>query len=176
MLVKTLTMKKISLLLALLTIGFTYAQSPLEEGALQANAGFGFSSWGTPIYAGLEYGVAPNISVGGELSYQTYNYGSGFGGDYKSSIFGITGNGNYHFNEIFEIPSQWDLYAGANLTYYSWSTKINGSTVTDVDVDNFGIGLQVGGRYFFDDNFAINLQVGGGNVVSGGRIGITYKL
>jgi len=168
-------MKKITLLLALFTIGFTYAQSPLEEGALQANAGFGFSSWGTPIYAGLEYGVAPNISVGGELSYQTYSDNDGFN-EYKHNIFGITGNGNYHFNEVFEIPSQWDLYAGANLSYYSWSTKFNGNTFNDFNGDNFGIGLQVGGRYFFDDNFAINIQVGGGNVVSGGRIGITYKL
>ncbi|WP_282048992.1 outer membrane beta-barrel protein [Maribacter aquivivus] len=169
-------MKKITLLLALFTIGFTYAQSPLEEGALQANAGFGFSGWGTPIYAGLEYGVAPNISVGGELSYQTYNHGSILGSDYKSTIFGITGNGNYHFNEVFEIPSQWDLYAGANLSYYSWSSKIDGEKIDYSGADNFGIGLQVGGRYFFNDNFAINLQVGGGNVVSGGRIGITYKL
>ncbi|WP_291968167.1 outer membrane beta-barrel protein [Maribacter sp.] len=167
-------MKKITLLVALFTIGFTYAQSPLEEGALQANAGVGFSGWGVPIYAGLEYGVAPNISVGGELSYQTDT--DNFIAGSKSTIFGITGNGNYHFNEVFEIPSQWDLYAGANLSYYSWSTKFNGSTVDGIDVDNFGIGLQVGGRYFFDDNFAINLQVGGGNVVSGGRIGITYKL
>ncbi|SIQ11143.1 outer membrane beta-barrel protein [Maribacter ulvicola] len=169
-------MKKISLLLALFTIGFTYAQSPLEEGSLQANAGLGFSGWGTPIYAGLEYGVAPNISVGGELSFQKYNHGNGTSSNFKSSIFGIQANGNYHFNEVFEIPSQWDLYAGANLNYFNWSTKVNGSTVDYSGADNFGIGLQVGGRYFFDDNFAINLQVGGGNVVSSGRIGITYKL
>ncbi len=168
-------MKKIILLIALFTIGFTYAQSPLEEGALQANAGVGFSGWGVPIYAGLEYGVAPNISVGGELSYQTFTENNSFF-DVKSSVFGITGNGNYHFNEVFEIPSQWDLYAGANLSYYSWSSKVNGDKVDYSGADNFGIGLQVGGRYFFDDNFAINLQVGGGNVVSGGRIGITYKL
>jgi len=165
-------MKKITLLLALFTIGFTYAQSPLEEGALQANAGFGFSGLGVPIYAGLEYGVAPNISVGGELSYQSYNQGGGF----KSNIFGIQGNGNYHFNEVFDIPSEWDVYAGANLSYFSVTTKFNGSTVDNTEIDNLGFGLQIGGRYFFDEKFAVNIQVGGGNVVSGGRIGITYKL
>tara|TARA_R110002051_G_scaffold70772_1_gene127506 strand:+ start:68199 stop:68708 length:510 start_codon:yes stop_codon:yes gene_type:complete len=169
-------MKKITLLLAFFTIGFTFAQAPLEQGSLQANAGVGASGWGIPVYAGLEFGVAPNITVGGELSYQAYNHASGFSGDYKSSIFGITGNGNYHFNEVFNIPSQWDVYAGANLTYYSWSTKINGSTVDYSGADNFGLGLQVGGRYFFNDKFAINAQVGGGNIVSGGRVGITYKL
>jgi len=176
LLVKILNMKKITLFLALCTIGFTYAQAPLEEGNLQVNAGVGFSGWGVPIYAGLEVGVAPNITVGGELSYQSYNHGSGLGSDYKSSILGIQANGNYHFNEVFEIPSQWDLYAGANLNYFSWSSKINGSTVDYGGADNFGLGLQIGGRYFFDDKFAVNLQVGGGNVVSGGRIGITYKL
>lgn len=169
-------MKKITLLLALFTIGFTYAQAPLEKGSLQANAGFGFSGWGIPIYAGLEVGVATNITVGGEISYQKYNHGSGLGSDFNSSIFGIQANGNYHFNEVLEIPSQWDVYAGANLNYFSWNTKLDGESFDYGGSDNFGLGLQIGGRYFFDDNFAINLQVGGGNVVSGGRIGITYKL
>ncbi|MRX62865.1 DUF3575 domain-containing protein [Maribacter luteus] len=169
-------MKKITLLLAFCSFGLTFAQAPLEEGNLQLNAGFGVSGWGTPIYAGLEFGVAPNISVGGELSYQSYNHNSGFGSDYKSSIVGIQANGNYHFNEVFNIPSEWDFYAGANLNYFSWSTKLDGETYDYGGADNFGIGLQVGGRYFFDDRFGVNLQIGGGNVVSGGRIGITYKL
>ncbi|WP_366185107.1 hypothetical protein [Flavobacterium ovatum] len=42
--------------------------------------------------------------------------------------------------------------------------------------ENLGLGLQIGGRYFFTDRFGINLQFGGGNVTSGGKIGITYKL
>ena len=50
-------MKIITLLLALCTIGFTFAQAPLEEGNLQVNAGFGVG-WGVPIYAGLELGCS----------------------------------------------------------------------------------------------------------------------
>jgi len=140
------------------------------------NAGFGTSGWGTPVYLGLDYGIAKNWTLGGELSYQSYN--QNFGGNdgrFESSIFGIQANGNYHFNEILNIPSEWDFYAGANLNYFSWNTTFNGNKFDNFDgAENFGFGLQVGGRYFFTDKFGVNLQIGGGNVVSGGKIGITY--
>ena len=170
-------MKKIALFLVLCAFGFTNAQAPLEEDGLQLNAGLGTSGWGTPVYVGLDYGIATNFTIGGELSYQSYNQNFGAAvGEVKSSIFGIQANGNYHFNEILDISSEWDFYAGANLNYYSWSSKQNGSTYNYDGADNFGLGLQVGGRYFFNENFGVNLQLGGGNVVSGAKLGITYKL
>ena len=167
-------MKKIALLLAVFAFSFANAQAPLEEGGIQLNAGVGTSGWGTPVYVGLDFGVAKNWTVGGELSYQSYNQNVG-ATRIKSSILGLQANGNYHFNEVLNIPSEWDFYAGANLNYYNWNSKLNGSSYNYPDEDNFGIGLQVGGRYFFSDNFGLNLQVGGGNVVSGAKIGITYK-
>lgn len=169
-------MKKLAFLLSVFAFGFTYAQAPLEEGSLQLNAGIGTSGWGTPVYVGVDYGLAPNFTLGGEVSYQSYSENLGYGGDLKSSILGLQVNGNYHFNEVLNIPSEWDFYAGANLNYYSWSSKYNGTTYNNPSANNFGLGLQVGGRYFFNDKFAINLQLGGGNVVSGAKIGITYKL
>ena len=167
-------MKKFALMAALFVISFANAQAPLEPGGVQLNAGVGTSGWGTPVYVGLDYGIATNWTLGGELSYQNYNQNFGFGGRYESSIIGIQANGNYHFNEILNIPSEWDFYAGANLNYYSWSTTVDGNKFDYDGADNFGLGLQVGGRYFFTDNFGLNLQVGGGNVVSGAKIGITY--
>ena len=168
-------MKKIALLLAVLAFGFANAQAPLEQGGVQLNAGFGTSGWGTPVYVGLDFGVGSNFTIGGELSYQSYshNYSSS---NLKSSIFGIQANGNYHFNEILNIPSEWDFYAGANLNYYNWSTTYNGSKYDYPNNNNLNLGLQVGGRYFFSDKFGINLQIGGGTVNSGGKLGITYKL
>ena len=160
-------MKKIALLLAMIAYGFANAQAPLEKGGLQLNAGIGTSGWGTPVYVGLDYGVAKNVTLGGELSYQSYN---GFG--YKNSMFGIQANGNYHFNGLLNIPSKWDLYAGASLSYFSWSKK----DALGVGPDDLGVGLQVGGRYFFTDKFGVNLQVGGSSALGGGKIGITYKL
>lgn len=164
-------MKKIILFATvLLTSLITNAQAPLEESKLQLNAGFGASGWGTPVYVGLDYGLGNNFTIGAEGSYRSYtSYG------YKSTIIGLQGNANYHFNEILEIPSQWDFYAGASLNYYNWS--FDDDFAEDVvDDSNFGIGLQVGGRYFFNEKFAINIEAGGGNATSGGKIGITYKL
>jgi hypothetical protein len=40
---------------------------------------------------------------------------------------------------------------------------------------NIGLGVQIGGRYFFNKNFGINIEGGGGNATSGAKIGITYK-
>ena len=56
-------MKKIAILLAVFTFSFANAQAPLEEGGLQLNAGFGTSGWGTPVYVGLDYGIAPNFTL-----------------------------------------------------------------------------------------------------------------
>ena len=170
-------MKKIILGLAIFAFSFANAQAPLETGGIQLNAGFGSSNWGTPVYVGLDFGVAENFTLGAELSYQSYNQNAVGPYDYKSTIYGIQVNGNYHFNELLNIPSKWDVYGGANINYYSWTTKYDGVKVTNYsDSDDFGLGIQIGGRYFFTDNFGVNLQLGGGNVTSGAKIGITYKL
>lgn len=161
-------MKKILLLLLLYPF-ILKAQAPLENGNLQLNAGLGTSGWGIPVYVGLDYGVGNNFTIGAEASYRSYeSYG------YKSTIIGIQGNGNYHFNEILVIPSKWDFYAGLSLNYYNWSFD-NDFAEAVIDDSNFGIGVQIGGRYFFSEKFAINLEGGGGNATSGGKIGITYK-
>jgi outer membrane immunogenic protein len=39
-----------------------------------------------------------------------------------------------------------------------------------------GLGIQVGGRYYFNEKFGLNLEFGGGNYVSGGKFGISLKL
>lgn len=166
-------MKKV-LLSMVVALGITGVANA-QMGSAQINAGIGFDSWkGVPVYAGADYFVTDDISVGGEVSYASVNNYNNY--DTKFSIFGIGANGNYHFNQILELPSEWDLYAGVSLNYYNWSydSKING-----IDLGgNNGInpGGQIGARYFFSPNLGINLQFGGGSNVSGGKLGITYKL
>ena len=168
-------MKKLGFLVAFFVFGFANAQAPLEQGALQLNAGVGTSGWGVPLYVGLDYGIAENVTIGGELSYQSYNQNFD-NGNAKSSILGIQANGNYHFNELLQMSSQWDLYAGASLNFFSWNTTFNGSKGSYTEPSGIQLGFQLGGRYFFNDNFAVNLQLGGGSVVGGVKAGITYKL
>jgi outer membrane immunogenic protein len=162
-------MKKIIFLIVLCTSVGTFAQGPLGKGKVQFNAGIGASGWGIPVYAGIDFGVAPDITVGIEGSYRSYNYAF----SEKVSIIGIGVNGNYHFNRVLEIPSKWDLYAGLGLGYYIWN--FNNTQIQGYGNSGIGLGGQVGGRYFFSDKFAINLELGGASSTSGAKIGITYK-
>lgn len=164
-------MKKIVFLVSLAFLSvITFAQAPLSKGEKQLNAGVGFSGWGIPLYVGMDFGVHPDITVGGEFSFRSYS--QKFADErYTSTIFGISGNGNYHFNRLLEIPSNFDFYAGLNIGFYFWNTPNDYPGDGD---SRLGLGLQVGGRYFFKDNFGINLEFGGGNAFSGGKFGITY--
>lgn len=71
------------------------------------------------------------------------------------------------------ISNQWDLYAGLSLGFYIWSSPGN---YPGKHASGLGLGAQLGGRYFFSDKFGMNLELGGGDVVSGGKFGITIKL
>ncbi len=166
-------MKKILILtVACLSTVITLAQNPLKKGEKQLNAGFGLNSFGTPIYLGAEFGVHEDISLAGDVSYQSKDYVFA-----KQSAIGVSLKGNYHFNRILKIEDKFDFYAGAGLNYYNFNTKFSG-IVTNFNFDydtGIGFDLQIGGRYFFSDKFGINLEFGGGNTLSGGKLGITYK-
>lgn len=129
-----------------------FAEGPVSKGQLQLNAGVGFG-YGVPIYVGLDYGVHPDITIGGEASFRSYK---------SNSIVSISANGNYHFNTILNIPNNWDFYAGLNLGF-----------ITNYD-SSFGLGAQIGGRYYFS-NLGLNLEFGGGSAFSGGKFGISYR-
>lgn len=164
-------MRKVCLLTLFSLISMAaIAQAPLGKGGAQFNAGFGFSSFGTPIYLGADFGVHRDLTVGPVFSYRNYGYKI-LGTKYDQSLIVLGLNGNYHFNTIFDLPSEWDVYAGLTLGYYIWS-----------DIDGFdggeasGLGFsgQIGARYFFTKKFGVNLEFGGGTA-SGGGLGITYK-
>lgn len=128
----------------------------------------GTSGWGTPVYLGLDYGVADKITVGAEASYRSYETVG-----IKGTIIGIQGNANYHFGEALGASSKWDLYGGLSVNYYMWGGDFKNSIV---NTTSLGIGAQIGARYFFTDSFGVNLEGGGGNATSGGKIGVTFKL
>lgn len=168
-------MKKICLLttITFMWISFaTLAQSPLPVGRNQLNTGIGLSEWGVPFYLGIDHSVHKDITLGGEFSYRSYRekWNSYY---YRHNIMGFSGNGNYHFNSIFNIRRNWDFYLGLNVGFYVWSSP---SDYTGSHSSGLGLGAQVGGRYYFSDKVGLNLEIGSGNAFSGGKLGLTFKL
>lgn len=167
-------MKKRVFILGLISLFGTMHAQRLQKGEAQINAGIGVANgWGMPVYAGVDYGIHKDISVGMEGSFATENYS----GDVKGRWFGIGINGNYHFNTLLKVPDKWDIYAGVTLAYNSFSYKYDGSDYDYFDGKSSGIGFagQAGVRYYFTDHFAVNVELGGGSVASGGKAGISYK-
>lgn len=160
-----------------LTIG-VFAQSPLEVDRVQLNVGVGVTGWGVPVYFGLDYGIAKDFTLGGQISFQTDNdpyYYDNKNYNYNSKAIGIGGNVNYHFNRVLHIPSKFDFYAGLSLTYFIWNYDDYNDN-PHPDNTSLGLGLQVGGRYFFTKKFGVNLEFGGGTATSGAKIGVTFKI
>ncbi len=165
-------MKKLFLAAAFALIsGFSFAQSPLPLGRNQLNFGVGLSEYGVPFYIGIDHSVHQDITIGAEFSYRSFNekYNSY---TYHHNIMGFSGNGNYHFNTVLNIPQTWDFYAGLNIGFYVWSSP---DTYNGSHQSGLGLGAQVGGRYYFTDTIGINLEFGGGNAFSGGKFGLSFK-
>jgi len=166
-------MKRILFPLACLLLSCSlFAQGPVATGQAQLNAGLGLSSWGLPIYVGLDFGVHPDITVGPEISWRANN--DKFDGKkYNHSVIGLSANGNYHFNSLLDIPTNWDFYAGLNLGFYIWNSS---DDYPGSNTSSLGLGAQIGGRYYFDDKVGVNLEFGGGNAFSGGKVGVSVRL
>jgi len=165
-------MKKLFLAIAfLLFFGVSFSQSALPKGRAQLNAGVGFSSHGIPLYIGFDYAVHRDVTIGAEFSFRAYNEDHK-DHEYHHNVLGFTGNANYHFNTILNIPQNWDFYAGLNLGFYVWNSP------DDYDGDHvsgLGLGAQIGGRYYFSDSFGLNLEFVAGNAYSGGKFGVSFR-
>ena len=118
----------------------------------QAEKVLNLGGLGTGLYAGIEFPVGSAITVG-PAAYTDWNFDK----------FVIAAKGNYYFDELFGLPSEWDVYLGANVGYR-----------IDKDDDGFNWGAQIGGRWFWNEKWGINAEFGGGSGVNGG-IGVTMK-
>lgn len=175
-------MKKYFLISLFICAGLSgWTQSSLPKGnRLPSNGdtfvdfGVGVSSWGVPIYAGAEWMVHKEISVGGQISFQsqseTYS-----GITYRHNAFTMAARGNYIFNTLLEIPAPYLFYAGATLGYVTVSTTHSGPGIDYSGSRGSGLffGVQTGGSYFFSKNWAANLELGIGNII-GLKLGAKY--
>lgn len=122
----------------------------------QAQRYFNFGGLGTGIYGGLEFPIATPISIGPAI----YT-------DYSFNNIDLAVKANFYFDDLFGLPSEWDVYGGLNAGF-----RID----NDDEGDDDGIhpGAQIGARWFWNDKWGLNLEFGGGAGVNGG-IGVTMK-
>lgn len=173
MLYKKIEMKQTALIISFILISvIASSQNTLSQGRSQLNFGVGLSAWGVPLYVGFDYGIHQDITLGGELSYRSYNE-QWTNNTYNHNIIGFSGNANYHFNTILNLPSKWDFYAGANLAYLIWSSPSNYAGNYHSGLD---LGGQIGTRYYLSKRVGLNLEFGGGNAFNGGKFGLTLKM
>ncbi|OOG70506.1 hypothetical protein [Algoriphagus sp. A40] len=125
----------------------------------QAQKYLNFGGVGTGLYAGLEFPVGSNITVGPNV----YT-------DWDFNRWVIAAKGNYYLDDAFGLGSQWDVYVGANVGYRLEEIDGDGG-----DGDGFNWGAQVGGRWFWNESWGINAEFGGGSGVIGG-VGLTKRL
>jgi outer membrane immunogenic protein len=163
---------KTAILLLMMSSSSSFAQNPIAKGQAQINLGLGLSNWGIPVYAGLDYGIHKDITLGAEMSFRSYN-DNYRNTRYNHNILGFSGNANYHFNSILNIPPTWDFYAGLNLGFYYWNSR---NDYPGNSRSGIGLGAQIGGRYYFTNRIGLNLELGGGNAFSGGKVGISIRL
>ena len=166
-------MKRIYLsVLLVISILSTNAQESFPLGKTQFNTGVGFSKWGVPVYFGLDYTLQRDITIGAEIDYSYYNENL-HNYYYGHNITSFSGNMNYHFNTVFSIPKDFDLYGGFNIGFYSWTSPVGYNGVYS---SGLGIGGQIGARYYLTRKFGLNMEFGGGNEFVGGKFGLTIRL
>jgi len=165
-------MKKILIAIIFLAVcQISYTQHYSNNKTL-LNLGVGLSGWGVPVYGGLDFSVSKDVTVGGEVSFRSYDENWN-GYNYHHSITGLVGNVNYHFGRWLDVPSSFDFYTGLNLGFYIWS---NPNDYTGNHSSGLGLGAQLGGRYYFSNKVGINLELGSGIINLGGKVGVTFKI
>jgi hypothetical protein len=172
-------MKKIHFTL-LLVLGLfastqSFAQLAVDKGTKFINLGIGvggygyFNGSGLGLNAAADFGVAPNITVGGVIGYR--GYGSGV------TSFDIGARGSYHFNQLLNLTTdKADLYAGIGLSYYRLSygdTYLRSIGISD-SYSTVYVPIHVGGRYFFTETLGGFAELGSSLATL--KLGITFKL
>ena len=140
-------MKKITFLL--LVAGLFSLNSAFSQAASQLNFGIIGISYEIPVATDIS--IAPFAGSNLNLSYLT-----------------LGAKGNYYFDNLMGLPEAWDVYGGANLGY--------ALGIGDGKDNDLALGLQVGGRWFWNEKWGLYLEFGGGNIGGSGGLGLTMKL
>ena len=127
------------------------AVSSISFGQAQKYLNLGF------VGVSYEIPVAKDITVG-PAAYTDWNF------DYLT----VGAKGNYYFDSLLELTEPWDVYAGANIGFGIAMNNGNDSEI------NFG--LQVGGRWFWNEKWGVYVEIGGGALGGAAGVGVTMKM
>ncbi|HWR93576.1 MAG TPA: hypothetical protein VN192_00050 [Flavobacterium sp.] len=143
-------MKKTTILFILLFTGLSIH----SFGQARSELNFGLLGINYEIPVHRDITIAPGASTNLDLDWLT-----------------LYVKGNYYFDNLFDINNDaWDVYGGASAGFAIY----NGDEDEDSGLD---IGLQVGGRWFWNDKWGVYLELGGGSVQGAtGGVGLTVKL
>lgn len=144
-------MKKLIVLLVF-ALFFSYA-NVFGQARNELNFGLVGANYEIPVHKDIT--IAPGIGTNLDLDW-----------------LNIGVKGNYYFDHIFGLSDPaWDVYGGANLGY---AIPIENNDDNDGDIN---LGLQVGGRWFWNDKWGVYLELAGGNISGFSPfIGLTVKL
>jgi len=147
-------MKKVLLLIAFIaTTTFTFAQA--NKGL---NFGLGLSNGGFPVYVNYDIPVGANVSIAPAVQANL----NGF--DWITPSVKV----DYYFDELMGLPATFDLYGGANLGFTIYLNSDNGTS-------GLYAGLEVGGRWWFQENMGLSLEFAGGTGF-GTKLGLSMKM
>ena len=149
-------MKKMILVIAMVfTAGIVMAQTKTQSSNAIKQVNFG------PVYAGVDFALQQDITAGPMINYDWSYYDSDYGG-FRAS-FNISGKADYHFGTLLDLSDEWDLYGGVRVGIgFGSHTK-------------FLTGVEIGGRWFWNDKWGLNIESVYGNYW-GGNIGVTMRL
>ncbi len=131
--------------------------APLSKGQNQLN--FGLSGFGgsLPVYVGVDFAVHNDVTVGPVAALDIFD---------DRGFLRVGAKGDYHWNRLMGIPSNWDFYTGLNA---GWRVDTYGENDSYLD-----IGGQIGGRWYWSDRWGLNVELGFSGAVAGG-LGVSYK-
>ena len=146
-------MKKLLLSLTIIGLSLFTAKTVSAQAQKQLNFGILGLSYEIPVASAIT--IAPAAFTDFDLDYLT---------------LGV--KGNFYFDDLIGLSEPWDFYAGANVGFGLWMGNDNSNNSSELD-----LGLQVGGRWFWNDKWGVYLELGGGKL--GGAaygIGLTMKM
>ena len=147
-------MRKI-LLLLLLAVSTSFAFGQANKGL---NFGLGLSNHGLPVFVNYDIPVATNLSIAPSIQANL----DGF--DWITPALKV----DYYLDDLVGIPENFDLYAGGNIGFTIWLDSENGTS-------GIHAGLEVGGRWWFNDSMGLNLEFSGGTGF-GTKLGLSMKM